>query len=281
MVVIVVGVGCSPSRTKSPVQPSGTSQATSATPSAVSSSPTAVASATPSPAVTPIDLHSWRLTLPVNRKGGRSGVAAQVSTGTLLSGFHDAYFIRDAATGSITFRAPSDGATTTPGVGSDHTRCELREIYTGPGADSQGNWTSAIGGTISATVVIASVSVASDEATVAQIHGQNDAFALLMYRPLKHDMALALYPTPGATVSDITSVLGGVDEGQQISYQLTYSGNTISVSVNGTSSVFAVDPTWAHEPVHFAAGAYHAAPHVGNPTGDATEVTYESLVVSH
>ena len=98
------------------------------------------------------DFSKWKLQLPIDQYGGTGGLNniqyanVEVQPAQLTTGFTDAYFYGDAM-GDVIFTAPSNGAVTTPGVGSDHTRSELREIYTGAGADSNSDWNSTIGGT--------------------------------------------------------------------------------------------------------------------------------------
>jgi hypothetical protein len=230
------------------------------------------------------DLSGWNLTLPIDANGGTGGTggiefpAVTIKPAQLTSGFLDDYFYANRA-GTLVFTAPSTGAVTTPGSGSDHTRSELRELYAGAGADTNHDWTSAIGGSLSAACTVRAVSVDSDEATIGQIHGQTDAFVLLMVRPMKGDVALSLYATPGgsSTRTSITTV----GAGQPIGYTLAYSGNTLTVTVNGTTQSFAIDPSWAGTPVYFKLGAYHAAPNTGNPPDDATQVAFTSFGVTH
>ncbi|MES2393310.1 MAG: polysaccharide lyase family 7 protein, partial [Acidobacteriota bacterium] len=146
-------------------------------------------------------LSQWKLGLPVDIYGGSGGVgsiqfeAAEVSPSTLTNGYSSPYFYLNASN-SIVFTAPSNGATTTPGSGSDDTRSELREQYTGSGADSNHDWNSTIGGTLTGACTINAVSANTDEATFAQIHGQDSVFVLLIYRPAHNDIEVQLAPTP-------------------------------------------------------------------------------------
>ncbi len=232
----------------------------------------------------------WKLQLPVDIYGGNGGVngsqfeSAEVSSSVLDSGFSDPYFYLNGAN-QIVFTAPANGATTSPGSGSNHTRSELRELYTGTGADANSDWNSTIGGTMTASVQVASVAPASPEATIGQIHGQSATFVVLQYRT-SGTISLQLYATPTATSSTNTTLLSGVSLNDAITYTLQYSGNTVTATVNdvtkGTSSTtpFSV-PSWAGQPVYFKVGAYHDATNTGNGAGDQTQVIVKSVSVTH
>ena len=232
------------------------------------------------------NLGGWKLGLPVDSSGGTGGVngiqfpAATISSSQLTAGFTNEFFYANSG-GQLYFTAPSNGAVTTPGSGSDHTRSELREIYTGPGTDANNDWNSAIGGTLTATCSVLSVSANASEATIGQIHNQSVAFALLIYRPAQRDVALSLYTTLSSGVAQRTSILGNIAFSDKITYSIVYSGNTLIATVNGTTQSFTVDSSWTGTPMYFKLGAYHSAPNIGNPSGDATQVIFSTFNVSH
>jgi hypothetical protein len=233
------------------------------------------------------DFSKWKLQLPIDQYGGTGGLNniqyanVEVQPAQLTTGFTDAYFYADK-TGDAIFTAPSNGAVTTPGVGSDHTRSELRELYTGTGADSNSDWNSTIGGTLTATCKVLSVSADSDEATIAQIHGQTYVFMPLMYRPALKDIAVDIYATNTSTSGHTrTSMVTGVNLSDTVTYSVQYSGNTVTATVNGVIKSFPIDSSWAGSPMYFKLGAYHAAPNSGNPAGDQTQVSFSAFAVSH
>lgn len=235
---------------------------------------------------------TWKLTLPIDQYGGTGGAnntqypAVEIKTPDLTAGYVSPYFYADTATygGStnhVVFMTPSNGASTTPGSGSDHTRSELRELYTGPGADSSSDWNSSIGGILTANCVVQAVSVSSDEATIGQIHNQSYVFMLLIYRPAQKDIAVDIYTTYGGSAHSRQSLLTGVNIGDPISYTIAYKGSTINVTVNGVTKAYTIDASWANTPMYFKLGAYHAAPNIGNPAGDKTQVAFSSFTVTH
>jgi len=232
------------------------------------------------------NLSGVKLQLPIDQYGGTGGVGniqyadEEITSAQLVAGFADAYFYADTSNRMV-FYDPSNGAVTTPGVGSDHTRSELRELYAGPGADSNNDWTSAIGGTLTASCVVQSVSVDSDEATIAQIHNQSYVFMLLMYRPAYNDIAVDIYSSLGSSTHTRTSMVQNISLNTPVSYTLKYAGNDLVATVNGVTQTFAIDPSWAGTPVYFKLGAYHAAPNTGNPAGDNTQTAFSSFAITH
>jgi hypothetical protein len=250
----------------------------------------ATSSAAPVSAPTPndrFDLSEWNLTLPVDAFGGTGGTggseyaAATISTAQLLDGFTDAFFQLNADD-DLVFTAPSNGATTTPGVGSNHTRSELHEYYTGPGAELDGTWPSALGGTLTATAVVDAVSADSDQATIGQIHGFGSAaFVLLIYRPASEEVALNVYGGPNDGAHAETVVLQNVKLGETLNYSLSFKDGLITAVVNGNVVRLLAGSAWDTYPVRFALGAYSSAPNTGNPAGDRTQVTFESFDISH
>jgi hypothetical protein len=235
---------------------------------------------------------SWKLQLPIDQFGGTGGTgniqyaSIEETTAQLSAGFVDPYFYADTATyagttNHVVFVAPSNGAVTTPGTGSDHTRSELRELYTGTGADASSDWNSAIGGTLTANCVVQAVSASSDEATIGQIHNQSYVFMLLLYRPTQKDIAVDIYSSLGSSTHTRASLVQNVKIGDPIAYSIAYKNTSMTVTVNGTTQTYTIDPTWAGTPMYFKLGAYHAAPNIGNPAGDKTQVAFSSFAITH
>jgi len=236
------------------------------------------------PPSTLFDFSSWKYTPPIDiyrGTGGTGGIqfaAETIQPSVLTAGFADAYFY--ASGSNVVFNDVSNGATTSPGSGSDHTRSELRELYTGPGHDSNSDWTSVIGRTLTATCTIQSVSADSDEATIGQIHGQSSVFMLLIYRPANHDVQVVTYTINGGSTATRATVVTGVNLGDTITYSIHYSGSVVTTVVNGVTNTYSVDSSWAGTPVYFKLGSYHAAPNTGNPAGDATKVSFSAFSVT-
>lgn len=231
--------------------------------------------------------YNWKLSLPVDIYGGTGGKSGsqfadqEIPNSQILLGFSDPYFYLNSSN-QIVFTAPSNGATTSPGVGTNDTRSELRELYTGTGADSNNDWTSSIGGTLTASCYVQSVSVDTDEATIGQIHAQSLPFVLLVYLPATQQVALQMTNTNSSSSSSTRTVIASnITLGQTINYVLSYSGSTINITVNGNTQSLPVDSSWATAPQYFKVGAYSGAGNTGNPAGDQTQVVFSSFSVTH
>jgi hypothetical protein len=246
-------------------------------------------------------LTGWKETLPVDAYGGMGGTNSiqfsAVDVTTISSGFSNPYFYLNGSN-QIVFTAPSNGAVTSPGSGSDDTRSELRELYTGTGHDSNSDWyvntDGGLGGTLTGSCVVTAVSVDADEGTFAQIHGQNNPFVLLIYRPAYNDVEVQIETTSAATSGTRTELLTNVSLGDTLTYSINYYGpstsaaGTLKVSVNDVTKstasgtqTFSIDSSWSSQGQYFKLGAYSAANHIGNPAGDQTQVLYNSFTVSH
>ena len=225
------------------------------------------------------DLSRFKLTLPVDANGGVTGAAHTIRTTQLNGqpGYSSSYFYSDS-NGAMVFYAPSNGAVTTPGVGSDHTRSELREVYGLAGATE---WTNRQGGTLSARLRVNKVAVKSKDAVVAQIHGLSNMMMLLAYNPTTKTVVAKLYPTPDSTMAVSYVVASNLILGAAIRYRIQWIGSNLSITVNQRVSNWLVSPAWNDIPVYFKAGAYSAAPNVGNPAGDATKVSFYELDIRH
>lgn len=254
---------------------------------APAATPTAPAVPTaPGGATTPsalMDLSGWKLNLPVDAFGGTGGsaglqhAARTVLPQELVAGYASEWFNADAQ-GRLVFTAPANGAVTSPGVGSDHTRSELREFHRG--GDAGGNWTGS--GTLSARCEVRQVATASPRAVIGQLLGEQHVFAQVVYRPASADVAVDVYDSnaPGSR-HELVVLARGVAPGQPIAYSLSLAGGVLVASVDGTSRSFAVAANWAGVPLFFKVGAYHLAPHTGNAAGDRTVVACERIAVRH
>lgn len=232
---------------------------------------------------------SFSLQLPIDEYGGTGGINnvqfadMSVAGSVLAAGFSDPYFYLNSSN-QMVFTSPSNGAVTSPGSGTNDTRSELRELYTGTGYSSGDDWDSTIGGTLTASCVVNAVSVDTDEATIGQIHGQNNPFILLEYLPATNAIAVSIVTTnTNDSATTRTTIVTGINLGTTVSYKLQFSGSTLTVTVNGTTQTFTVDNSWtgAGNGVYFKLGAYSGASNNGNPAGDETQVSFNSFSITH
>jgi hypothetical protein len=234
----------------------------------------------------PFDLSKWRLDLPVDANGGTGGAGnVQLPADAILPNELDTtyvgpFFYGDAQ-GRIVFTAPANGAVTTPGSGSDHTRSELHEVYTGPGADANGDWTGGQG-LLTATCSVQAVAAASDVAVIGQLRSPKNDLALLLYRPRQRDVAIDVYAANATgSAHTRTPLATDVSLGDTITYSLGLQSGVLTATVDGITQSTAIGPTWSGVPLYFKLGAYHAAPNTGNAAGDLTMVTFSAFAVSH
>jgi hypothetical protein len=245
-------------------------------------STSADAPAAPTPAAL-MDLSGWKLNLPIDANGGTGGAdgvqytARTVLPQELAAGFTDEFFQVDAQ-GRILFTAPANGAVTTPGVGSDHTRSELREFHRN--GDAKGDWTGS--GALSATCEVQQVASASKNAVIGQLRSETHVFAQMLYRVATQDVAVDVYQSDiDGSRHAATVLLPAFAPGQPIAYTMSLAGGVLTASANGVSRQFTVDSTWTSAPLYFKVGAYHGAPNVGNPAGDKTVVACSRIAITH
>lgn len=240
------------------------------------------------------------LTLPTDIYGGIGGVnsiqfaAATVSS---LTGYSSPYFYINSSN-QIVFSAPSNGAVTSPGVGSDDTRSEFGENYTGPGYVLNGDWygdaNGGTGGVMTGTCAVMVVSPDTDVDTFAQIHGANNPFILMVYRPAFNDVAVQINTTSANLADTRTEMAANVALGDTISYSLSYSAPsltdpgtaTVQVTDVTTNTVnapqtFTIDSSWSGQPMYFTLGAYGGPNHLGNPASDYKQVVYTNWKICH
>jgi hypothetical protein len=224
------------------------------------------------------DLSGYTLTIPVNKTGGVTGVATIISSAALAGGYTSTFFYT-GSDGAMVFYAPSNGASTIMDGNPDHSRSELREIF--DGGDGSVDWTNNAGGTMTATCRVDRSTIDSDEVTIGQIHAEDAPFVLLEYSATSSEIRVAMYAKTDSSSPAVTNLVPNFDGGSPISYSLGWHKSTVSIVVNGMSFDLPTGSSWNDVPVYFKAGAYSAAPSHGNPAGDATQVSFYALAITH
>ena len=80
------------------------------------------------------------------------------------------------------------------------------------------------------------------EATIGQIHDQNQPFVLLQYLPASNSVAVSILTTNTTNSgSTSTTMATGISLGTTINYSLKFSGSIVTVTVNGNTQSFPVD----------------------------------------
>lgn len=218
----------------------------------------------------PIGLGGWKLTLPVDSAGSLSGTAKQLGTAAIT----DPWLMRNVD-GSLTFWAPSSGATT---ANSEHARTELV---------STNDWTFGSGvHTLSATVSVSQVPQSNPDICVGQVHGggsiKSIPFVMLHYRD-GNIVVIVKQVLHGSSSQSIT-LLTGVPLNGTFSYTITDNGDGslgLSATYNGQTqkTTAQVVQAFMGTDQRFQAGDYQQATS-GTSASDGGRVTFYSLSVS-
>ncbi|MGW1467844.1 polysaccharide lyase family 7 protein [Streptomyces sp. NPDC002308] len=209
-----------------------------------------------------IDLSIWQLQEPV----GSPGSPTTISPSQLTGGYEDSYFYTDSD-GAMTFWSPEKGVTT---PNSKSPRSELREM---------GDWS--LGGThrMSATLRVVSV---SSNVCVGQIHlgsgGSSTKPLLELYYHANGDIVLGTENSPEG--GQTTHTVGHVAVGEKWSYTIGVSGgDTIDLTVNGSTTHYPVAGSFNAYKQYFKAGAYNQSASDSSTKG--AKVAFYALDVTH
>jgi hypothetical protein len=211
--------------------------------------------------------------LPIDSSGGGTG-SPQIIPGTQLagaSGFTDIYFHTDTTDGAMTFMDPTSGAVTS---GSQHPRSEFHELT--------GGWSTA--GTNTQTVSLAVVQV-PDTVTIGQIFQAPPAPSKPLLELQYHAggaVTVFLEQSTGGGSAGPTQTVGTVTDGSKFTYELSLTGTTISVSVNGKATSLGLPSAFVGETFFFKVGDYDQTAVNGTPgTQPGTVVKVYALQVVH
>jgi hypothetical protein len=215
------------------------------------------------------NLSIWQLQLP----SGSPGSPDTVSPAQLAAGYtNPAYFFTDKTDGSMTFWAPEKGVTT---PNSNFARSELREMN----ADgSAANWTLAGNHTLTANLRITQVTA---NVCVGQVHlgtgGSSTKPLLELYYKPDGSITLGTENSPdgGQTLHPV----GNVPLGTRWSYTINVSGSTIRLTVNGSTTTYAIPSSFNAYRQYFKAGSYNQSS--SDSTTNGAKVKFYTLNVSH
>ncbi|MEU0333896.1 polysaccharide lyase family 7 protein [Streptomyces sp. NPDC006193] len=188
-------------------------------------------------------------------------------------GYQDAYFSTDTRDGAMTFWAPEKGVTT---PNSRYARSELREMNRdGSAAD----WPLSGAHRMSATLRVVSV---TSSVCVGQIHlgsgGSSTKPLLELYQHADGDIVLGTENSPSGGQTPHT--VGHVPIGRTWSYTIAVSGgDTIDLTVNGTTTHYAIPSSFKPYKQYFKAGSYNQSS--SDSTTKGARVAFYGLTVSH
>ena len=217
------------------------------------------------------DLSIWQLQEPVGSPGSPTTIPSSRLQGA--NGYQDAYFYTDTRDGAMTFWAPEKGVTT---PNSNYARSELREMNRdGSAAD----WS--LGGSprMSATQRVVSV---TRNVCVGQIHlgtgGSSTKPLLELYYHSNGDIVLGTENSPDG--GQTSHSVGHVSIGKTWTYTIAVSGgNTIDLTVNGTTTHYAIPSSFNPYKQYFKAGSYNQSS--SDSTTNGARVAFYGLTVTH
>jgi len=234
---------------------------------------TAYSAQAANPAVAPggnFDLSVWQLQEPVGSPGSPTTISSSRLQGS--NGFQDSYFYTDKKDGAMTFWAPEKGVTT---PNSNYARSELREMNR---SGSAANW--ALSGTHKLSATLRVVSVTSN-VCVGQVHlgtgGSSTKPLLELYYRASGDIVLGTENSPDGGQTPHT--VGHVAVGKTWTYTIGVTGNTINLTVNGTTTHYSIPSSFNQYKQYFKAGSYNQSS--SDSTTKGARVAFYSLSVSH
>ncbi|MET8948563.1 polysaccharide lyase family 7 protein [Streptomyces sp. NPDC004542] len=217
------------------------------------------------------DLSTWELQEPVGSPGSPTTIPSSRLQGA--NGYQDAYFYTDTRDGAMTFWAPEKGVTT---PNSNYARSELREMNR---SGSVANWSLDGSHRLSATLRVVSV---TKNVCVGQIHlgtgGSSTKPLVELYYRASGDIVLGTEDSPDGGQTPHT--VGHVAVGKTWTYTIAVSGgDTIDLTVNGTTTHYAIPASFFPYKQYFKAGSYNQSS--SDSTTNGARVAFYGLTVSH
>jgi hypothetical protein len=186
------------------------------------------------------------------------------------SGFTDIYFYTDKTDGAMAFMDPPTGYTT---GGSKHPRSEFEEVTKG--------WPTT--GTNTETVTVA-VPEVQGTVTIGQIFQSSPAPSkpLMELQYVSGGKLQVLLESTNQGGSSTTHGVGSVTSGSTFTYELSLTGTTITVSINGAATTLTMPSSFDGESFYFKCGDYDQDAVSGTPgTTPGTIVKIYALSVVH
>src|SRR5471032_131404 len=204
---------------------------------------------------------------------GSSGNVDTVSGSSLAAGYtNQYYFYTDSSDGALVMVDPTQGWTTS---GSQHPRTEMRENAT---------WSTNGINKLDATVAVTQV---PSKTTVGQIfQGSGPSKPLCELQVTAGGAVNLLLESTNQGGNAQTYPITSITAGSRFNYELSLTGTTITVTVNGTVNgtvkTFTMDSSFNGENFYFKAGNYDQSAVSGTPlTTPGTIVKFYALTLTH
>ncbi len=226
------------------------------------------------------NLKNWKLTLPVDSKGGTGGEALEIVN---LVRYESTHFY-DASDRAMVFTGYANGATTS---GSEYVRSELREMN----GSSLAAWKLSTGGTMTATLKVDQVprldNGAHGRIIVGQIHGEDEEPVRLYWDTNKvyfmNDQAGSGNDEMKFTFKNSSGQEPTISIGEKFSYKIDARGDTLRVDIYADGQVYTstskLNSVWQSDTFYFKAGLYLGV-NEDNGTGMG-KVSFYGLDVGH
>lgn len=236
----------------------------------------------------------WKLSVPVDKDGGNTGPATTISNNKLADGYSSNYFstIDSPYTNIVRLWCPVNGATTTPGSGSDHPRTELIEYpslwYTKNQTAISGE---TIGGRLDILFAVKQFSSTND-IIIGQIHGGGtlaSGYPFVMVH-INNDSLVAWVKgdTTTNTGTKHYTLLRNIKSGTKISLSITDSTNNriyfraAASGAKGTGTWNTTVPAaWAAVQVRFQTGNYLQDHDLSAASTSGSKVNLYSVKITH
>lgn len=215
------------------------------------------------------DLSVWNLQLPFGRP---DIIKSRDLQG--CDGYAGETFFSDPSTGNIVLLAPGNPDLTSCATtsGSTHCRTELREVTPGSGANAA--WSPAGTNVLRVSMIV----VTADDGTHGTAIGQ--VFASAASKPLaemyySQQGLIVVGVKPNPTGDQIDTEVGNVPVGTEFNYEMSYSNDVLSVTINGQETILDTYE-WNSPKCYFKAGNYNQG-----KSADSSEVQIISVSVTH
>jgi hypothetical protein len=211
------------------------------------------------------DLHYWELAIPT----GPTGDPTIIPSSSLTSGYSNGqYFFTNSSDGSMAMKQP--GSSCTKFSGSKFCRTEFHEVSTSSGAET--SWspsgTNKLNGTLYVTEIGSGTVISqvflddSDHKPLGELEYQSTG---KLYLNVEQSQA-------GGDAKPY--YIGTAAVGSKFSYELNYSNNKLTASLNGNETTIPVPGSLQGIKAFFKAGNY-------GQSSDPTDVHFTKLTITH
>lgn len=215
------------------------------------------------------DLSVWNLQLPFGRPDIIKSKDLQG-----CDGYTGETFFSDPSTGKMVLLAPGNPDLTNCATtsGSSHCRTELREVQPGSGANAA--WPPTGANVLRVTMTVVTADDGTHGTAIGQVFASAASKPLAeMYYSQQGKIIVGVKPNP--TGDQIDTEVGNVPVGTEFDYEMSYSNDVLSVTINGQQTILDTYE-WESPDCYFKAGNYNQG-----KSADSSEVHITSVSISH